>query len=77
MGGWVGGWEEGERGPSLAEEAEEEGFVVLIGWMGGWLNELFSCAWLGRGEGGGSNELLYAMGLGEMAVRRIGGWVGG
>ena len=40
------------------------------GWAGGWLNELFIDSKNDRGERGGSNEVLEAMGL-------VGGWVGG
>ena len=49
---------------------------LLGGWVSGWLSELFSYGWGGRGERGGSNELLGARGLGRW-MEEEGGWVGG
>ena len=62
MGGWEdlhvlsGGVEVGGVGGT---QASEVGIVAWRGgWVGGWVNELFSCRWEGRGDRGGSNELL-------------------
>ena len=70
MGGWVGGWVESLTFlPLLIEPCFGgccgrgrrviQGPVEWVGgWVGEWVGELFSYEWEGRGEGGGSNELL-------------------
>ena len=62
----MGGWEE-----DRVEVSGVEGTEATVWWVGGWVDGY----WEGRGDRGGSNEVLWAWG--RWVSGEIRGWVGG